>query len=60
MIFPHTPSNILLHIFSIYRFNTAEIGAMSRDIPYEGKVMVKRMISDPNVDVQNHWKVGIQ
>lgn len=39
------------------RFNVAEIGAMSRDIPYEAKVLVKRMRSDPNVDMQNHWKM---
>lgn len=40
-----------------YRFNVAEIGAMSRDISYEAKILVKRMRSDPNVDIQRHWKL---
>lgn len=35
----------------------AEIGAMSRDIPHEAKILVKRMRSDPNVDLQKHWKL---
>ncbi|XP_031640385.1 phospholipase B1, membrane-associated [Contarinia nasturtii] len=39
------------------RFNVAEIGAMSRDIPYEARILVKRMRSDQNVDVQRHWKL---
>lgn len=38
------------------RFNVAEIGAMSRDIPHEAKILVKRMRSDPNVDLKRHWK----
>lgn len=39
------------------RFNVAEIGAMSRDIPHEARILVKRMRSDPNVDMQRHWKI---
>lgn len=39
------------------RFNVAEIGAMSRDIPHEAKILVKRMRSDPQVDMQQHWKL---
>lgn len=39
------------------RFNVAEIGAMSRDIPYMAKVLVKRVKSDPKVDVKRHWKL---
>lgn len=35
----------------------AEIGAMSRDIPFEAKILVKRMRSDPNVDINEHWKL---
>lgn len=35
----------------------AEIGAMSRDIPFEAKILVKRIRSDPNVDINNHWKL---
>lgn len=39
------------------RFNTAEIGAMSRDITHQAWNLIARMKSDPNVDMQNHWKV---
>ncbi|XP_037036133.1 phospholipase B1, membrane-associated-like [Bradysia coprophila] len=39
------------------RFNTAEIGAMSRDIPHEAKVLVKRMTSDSRVKLNEHWKM---
>lgn len=35
----------------------AEIGAMSRDIPHEAKILVKRMRGDPNVNLQQHWKI---
>lgn len=35
----------------------AEIGAMSRDIPYEARVLVKRMRNDPKVNLAKHWKV---
>lgn len=41
----------------MYRFNVAEIGAMSRDISHEARVLVKRMRGDPHVDIQNHWKI---
>lgn len=41
----------------IYRFNVAELGAMSRDTPYMSKVLVERMKNDRNVDIKNHWKV---
>lgn len=51
---------LLYSIFYICnRFNTAEIGAMSRDIPYEANVLVKRMTSDLNVNIREHWKVII-
>ncbi|KAJ6645952.1 Phospholipase B1, membrane-associated [Pseudolycoriella hygida] len=39
------------------RFNTAEIGAMSRDLPHQAKVLVKRMTSDPRVKIKEHWKL---
>jgi hypothetical protein len=39
-------------------FNAAEIAAMSRDIPHMASVLVKRIRSDPRVDLKNHWKVG--
>lgn len=40
-----------------FRFNVAEIGAMSRDIPNEAKVLVKRMSNDAHVNVTTHWKL---
>ncbi|XP_039439989.1 phospholipase B1, membrane-associated-like isoform X2 [Culex pipiens pallens] len=39
------------------RFNAAEAGGMSQDIPTMAKNLVKRMLSDPKVDIQNHWKL---
>ncbi|XP_073843184.1 phospholipase B1, membrane-associated-like isoform X1 [Musca autumnalis] len=39
------------------RFNVAELGAMSRDMPYMAKVLVKRMLHDPNVNMTHDWKV---
>jgi hypothetical protein len=38
-------------------FNAAEIAAMSKDLPFMANVLIKRIVSDPNVDVENHWKV---
>lgn len=45
-----------LSIFKTSKFNVAELGAMSRDMPYMSRVLVKRMLSDRNVKPQ-HWKV---
>lgn len=45
----------MFHVF--FRFNVAEIGAMSRDIPTEAKVLVRRMTNDPRVNVSNDWKL---
>ncbi|XP_055628956.1 phospholipase B1, membrane-associated isoform X2 [Toxorhynchites rutilus septentrionalis] len=39
------------------RFNTAEAGAMSQDIPQQAKNLVKRMLCDPKVNVEKHWKL---
>ncbi|XP_062544068.1 phospholipase B1, membrane-associated isoform X1 [Armigeres subalbatus] len=39
------------------RFNAAEGGAMSQDIPHMAKNLVKRMLSDSHVDIQKHWKL---
>ncbi|XP_037956323.1 phospholipase B1, membrane-associated-like, partial [Teleopsis dalmanni] len=39
------------------KFNVAELGAMSRDIPYEAKILVKRMQRDPLVNMTDHWKM---
>lgn len=30
---------------------------MSRDMPHEAKILVKRMRSDSKVDIQQHWKI---
>ena len=38
-------------------FNVAEFGAMSRDVPFESKVLIRRMQADPNVDIKNNWKL---
>lgn len=35
----------------------AEIGAMSRDIPTQAKVLVRRMTADTNVNVTSDWKL---
>lgn len=40
------------------KFNVAEIGAMSRDIPHQARVLLTRMTHDPKVDMENHWKVS--
>ncbi|EDV96614.1 phospholipase B1, membrane-associated [Drosophila grimshawi] len=39
------------------RFNVAELAAMSRDMPYMAKVLVKRMQRDPNVNMTHDWKL---
>ena len=39
------------------KFNVAESGAMSRDITFMAKVLIKRMKSDPRVNIKKHWKV---
>lgn len=41
----------------VTQFNTAEIGAMSRDLPHMARELVKRMKNDPRVDIENDWKV---
>lgn len=41
----------------LHRFNVGEIGAMSKDIPYMAKVLVKRIKADPKVDLKKDWKV---
>lgn len=52
----NVPLNLIFYL-PVHRFNVAEIGAMSRDIPHEAKVLVKRMINDPNVNVNKQWKL---
>ncbi|XP_968734.1 phospholipase B1, membrane-associated isoform X1 [Tribolium castaneum] len=39
------------------RFNVGESGAVSEDTPYMAKVMIKRMVEDPSIDIHKHWKM---
>ncbi|XP_049762996.1 phospholipase B1, membrane-associated-like isoform X2 [Schistocerca cancellata] len=39
------------------QFNVAEIYAMSRDLPWQAQLLVRRMRAHPDVDVQRHWKL---
>ncbi|KAH8419617.1 hypothetical protein KR222_009890 [Zaprionus bogoriensis] len=39
------------------RFNVAELAAMSRDMPYMAKVLVKRLQRDANVNMTHDWKL---
>lgn len=39
------------------RFNVAELAAMSRDMPYMAKVLVKRLQHDPKVNMTHDWKL---
>ncbi|KAG5680842.1 hypothetical protein PVAND_010323 [Polypedilum vanderplanki] len=39
------------------KFNVAEAGAMIVDTVHQAKNLVKRMRSDKNVDMKNHWKL---
>lgn len=34
------------------------MGGMSRDIPNEALVLIKRMIADSHVNISGDWKVG--
>ncbi|XP_022919288.1 phospholipase B1, membrane-associated-like [Onthophagus taurus] len=38
------------------QFNPAENGAVSDNLPYMAKVLIKRIKKDPRTDLQNHWK----
>lgn len=39
------------------QFNVAEAGAVSSEMPYMAKVLVKRIVADPRVKLNEHWKV---
>lgn len=39
------------------QFNVAEIGAMSQDLPFMTRQLVKRIKKDSRVDFKNDWKV---
>lgn len=56
----NVPLLILFELLpSCCRFNVGEIGAMSKDIPYMAKVLVKRIKADPKVDIKRNWKVNV-
>ncbi|KAF7994795.1 hypothetical protein HCN44_004267 [Aphidius gifuensis] len=38
------------------KFNIAEVGAMSRDLPFMAKLIVRKMKNDPKVNIKQHWK----
>ncbi|XP_063978024.1 phospholipase B1, membrane-associated-like isoform X2 [Diachasmimorpha longicaudata] len=38
-------------------FNVGENLAMSRDLPYMADNLIRRMKSDPRVDIEKHWKM---
>lgn len=40
------------------QFNVAEDSAISADMPYMAKVLLKRITSDKRVNVKNDWKVN--
>lgn len=39
------------------KFNVAEGGAISENMPFMAKVLVKRIKNDPNVNLEKDWKV---
>ncbi|XP_034254861.1 phospholipase B1, membrane-associated [Thrips palmi] len=39
------------------KFNVAEINSMTQDLPWQAGNLVKRMRSDPRVNLQQDWKV---
>ncbi|XP_063708819.1 phospholipase B1, membrane-associated-like [Culicoides brevitarsis] len=44
-------------IHSETQFNVAEIGAVSFDLPYMAKTLVKRIRNDPRVNFKKDWKM---
>jgi hypothetical protein len=40
------------------QFNVAEPMAIASDMPFQAKLLVRRMRSDKRVDYKNDWKVG--
>ncbi|XP_017884085.2 phospholipase B1, membrane-associated-like [Ceratina calcarata] len=37
--------------------NVAEVGAMSKDMPFMAEQLVKKMKNDPRINIQKHWKL---
>ncbi|EFN76147.1 Phospholipase B1, membrane-associated [Harpegnathos saltator] len=46
-----------LTIHEASQLNVAESGAMSEDMPYMAEVLVKRIKSDPRINVEKDWKL---
>ncbi|XP_037958093.1 phospholipase B1, membrane-associated [Teleopsis dalmanni] len=46
-----------LTVDSVSRLNIAEPMVMSRDLPFQARVLIDRMRHDPHVDMVNHWKL---
>ncbi|XP_015181663.1 PREDICTED: phospholipase B1, membrane-associated-like [Polistes dominula] len=38
------------------KLNVAEVGGISSDMPYMASVLIKRLKSDPQINMQKHWK----
>lgn len=39
------------------KFNIAESGAISGDMPFMTEQLIRRIKNDSRVDIQKHWKV---
>ncbi|XP_076672672.1 phospholipase B1, membrane-associated [Andrena cerasifolii] len=39
------------------QLNVAEVGAMSRDMPFMAMHLVKKIKNDPRIDLKKHWKL---
>lgn len=46
-----------LTIHDASQLNVAESGSLSQDMPYMAEMLVKRIKSDPRIDVEKDWKV---
>jgi len=42
------------------QFNVAEVGALSRDLPFMTRELVKRMKMDKRVNITEDWKVRLK
>ncbi|XP_015124870.1 phospholipase B1, membrane-associated-like [Diachasma alloeum] len=39
------------------QFNVAESGSFSRDMPFMARSLINRIVNDPRVDINKHWKL---
>lgn len=44
---------------SASQLDVAEVGAMSRDMPFMAKFLVNRIKNDKRINIEKHWKVCI-